>query len=496
MAQYILALDQGTTSSRSMLFDRQGQIVAMAQQEFSQHFPKDGWVEHDANEIWQSQLATVYAALKSAHIGFNDVLAIGITNQRETVVLWDKKSLEPVTPAIVWQDRRTAALCDALKQQGHEPLVTNRTGLRLDPYFSGTKIQWLLDSNAGLRARAERGELAAGTIDSWLIAKLTHGRAHITDASNASRTLLMNLERIEWDAEMLGLLNIPASILPSIVPSELPASEAPQALFDGHAVPITGIAGDQQAALFGQQCFFPGMAKNTYGTGCFLLMNTGQQPFASKHGLLSTLAWQRGSAQFALEGSVFSGGSVVQWLRDGLQIIQKAADVEVLASEVPDSEGVVLIPAFTGLGAPYWDPYARGQITGLTRHSHKSHIARAALDAIALQSAEVLKLMEQDTGVTLSELRVDGGACANNLLMQIQADILGVPVIRPRVIETTAFGAAALAGLGCGFWQSTDELRAQIATERVFEPNQSADWRQAQWHKWHAAIKRCVNAGA
>jgi len=494
MGSYILALDQGTTSSRSLLFDQQGQIVAMAQQEFTQYFPHDGWVEHDANEIWQSQLQTIHAVQKQAGITAKDIKAIGITNQRETVVLWDRQTLTPIAPAIVWQDRRTASLCESLTRANHAAWVSARTGLRLDPYFSGTKIAWLLNQQPQWRQRASRGELAAGTIDSWLIAKLSQGRHHVTDASNASRTLLMNLSSLQWDDELLALLDIPRPLLPRIVASQMPTDAAPMAQLDGYAVPITGIAGDQQAALFGQQCFKPGMAKNTYGTGCFLLMNTGTQAYPSTHGLLTTLAWQRERAEYALEGSVFSGGAVIQWLRDGLKIINSAAEVEALAAAVDDSEGVTLVPAFTGLGAPYWDPYARAQLSGLTRHSQRSHIARAALESIAFQSAEVLRLMERDTHTQLSELRVDGGACRNNLLLQIQADLLGVPVVRPKVIETTAFGAAALAGLGCGFWQSAAELQAEVVTERVFEPKQSQDWRDAQWGRWSDAVRRCLRA--
>jgi len=491
MGSYVLALDQGTTSSRSILFDRQGHIKAVAQQEFTQHFPQDGWVEHDALEIWQSQQSTMSQVLKKANVEPSDVASIGITNQRETIVLWDKASGQPVTPAIVWQDRRSAALCEELKARGHEPLFAERTGLRLDPYFSGTKIKWLLDRHPQLRDRAFKGELAAGTIDSWLVYCLTNG-VHITDVSNASRTLLFNIHTAQWDKDLLSLLDVPPALLPAVVPSSQPTATAPMAVIDGVRIPINGIAGDQQAALFGQQCFKPGMAKNTYGTGCFLLMNTGDKPYASQTGLLTTVAWQTQSLSYALEGSVFSGGSVVQWLRDGLQIIDKASAVEALASSVSDSEGVTLVPAFTGLGAPYWDPYARAQLSGLTRNTGRGHLARAALESIAFQSAEVLKLMERDTQVTLSELRVDGGACANNLLMQIQADLLGVPVVRPAVIESTAFGAAALAGLGAQFWNSSAELSSCVSIERVFEPQQNDDWRERQWDRWHDAIRRCV----
>lgn len=493
MGSYILALDQGTTSSRAIIFDRQGQIKATAQREFTQFFPQDGWVEHDAKEIWLSQWQTLIEVITQAQIRVNDIASIGITNQRETVVIWDRKTHEPVAPAIVWQDRRTASDCAELKSQGHDRLFTERTGLRLDPYFSGTKVRWLLNRYPQLRERANHGELAIGTIDSWLIYCLTKGRSHVTDVSNASRTLLMNIHTGQWDAELLAALDIPASLLPTITTSSLNVDAAPMAIIEDVPIPICGIAGDQQAALFGQQCFKPGMAKNTYGTGCFLLMNTGQTPYPSTTGLLTTVAWQTHVREYALEGSVFSGGSVIQWLRDGLQLITKASEVEALALTVTDSEGVTLIPAFTGLGAPYWDPYARAQISGLTRQSNRGHIARAALESIAFQSAEVLKLMEQDTRVHLSELRVDGGACVNNLLMQIQADLLGVPVVRPKVIESTAFGAAALAGLGVHFWQSTDEIASQVAIERVFEPMKSAQWRDAQWQRWEKAVKRTLS---
>ena len=490
MSRYILALDQGTTSSRSLLIDHAGRPVAIAQAEFTQAYPAPGWVEHDAEEIWATQLSTIREVLAKAGASGRDVVAIGITNQRETTVLWDRASGKPVAPAIVWQDRRTADRCARLKAEGREPEVVAMTGLRLDPYFSGTKLGWLLDNVAGARRRAEAGELAFGTIDSWLIHKLTRGAAHVTDPSNASRTLLLDLRTARWSEAMLRLLGIPAACLPALVASSIAPAAAPVAELDGCRVPITGIAGDQQAALFGQACFEPGMAKNTYGTGCFLLMNTGEAPLASTHELLSTLAWDAGGRRYALEGSVFSGGAVVQWLRDGLGIIGTAAEVEALAEEVPDTGGVVLVPAFTGLGAPYWDPYARGTIVGLTRGSTRAHIARAALESIALQSAEVLLAMQADAGRALLELKVDGGASRNNLLMQFQADLLGVPVLRPLITESTALGAAFLAGLGAGFWGSTAELAKSAQIERRFEPRRERGWAEERLAEWRRAVER------
>ena len=462
MTRYVLAIDQGTTSSRSILFDRRGHPVAIAQREFTQRFPEPGWVEHDADEIWATQQATIAEVLAEARATPADLAAIGITNQRETTVLWDRRSGRPVAPAIVWQDRRTAEHCDRLRAAGHEAEVARRTGLTLDPYFSGTKLAWLLEHVADGRRRAERGELAFGTIDSWLVWQLTGGRAHLTDVTNASRTLLLDLATATWSAPMLALLGIPAACLPEIVPSSLPVADAPRALLGDRAVPITGIAGDQQAALFGQACFTPGMAKNTYGTGCFMLMNTGAEALASRHRLLSTIAWDCGGRRYALEGSVFVAGAVVQWLRDGLGLIARSSDVEALAASVPDAGGVYVVPAFTGLGSPHWDPYARGTIVGLTRGTNAAHIARAALESIAFQSADVLDAMQADAGRPLVELRVDGGATANDLLMQFQADVLGVPVVRPAVTETTALGAAYLAGLGAGYWASAEEVAAPI----------------------------------
>jgi len=489
MTRFVLALDQGTTSSRSILFDHGGNIVATAQREFTQHFPHSGWVEHDAEEIWATQVATIAEALARARATVADIVAVGITNQRETTVLWDRASGRPVAPAIVWQDRRTADLCARLKAEGHEPEVSRRTGLLLDPYFSGTKLAWLLDSDPALRRRAEHGELAFGTIDSWLAWKLSGGTQHLTDATNASRTLLLDIRTGAWDEHMLDLLRIPRAVLPRVVPSSLRHGEA-FAVLGEREVPLGGIAGDQQAALFGQACFTPGMAKNTYGTGCFVLMNTGRQPQASSNRLLTTVAWQLDDHHYALEGAVFIGGAVVQWLRDGLGFIEKSGDVEQLAATVPDSGGVYLVPAFTGLGSPHWDAYARGTMVGLSRGTTKAHIARAALEAIAFQSAEVLMAMQRDAGQPLVELRVDGGATANDLLMQFQADLLGVPVVRPRVTETTALGAAYLAGLAVGFWNSTDEVAANWQVDRRFEPAMPRDAAAARLRQWERAVAR------
>ncbi|MGB5102744.1 MAG: glycerol kinase GlpK [Steroidobacteraceae bacterium] len=489
MARLVLALDQGTTSSRSILFDHAGSIVASAQREFEQHFPHSGWVEHDAEEIWATQAATIAEVLARARARPEDVAAVGITNQRETTVLWERASGRPVAPAIVWQDRRTADACARLKADGHEAEVARRTGLLLDPYFSGTKLAWLLDSDRDLRARAERGELAFGTIDAWLAWKLSRGTLHVTDASNASRTLLANLATGDWDDFMLGLLGIPRAVLPRIVPSQLSRGEA-FALVGGRELPLGGIAGDQQAALFGQACFRPGMAKNTYGTGCFMLMNTGREPQASANRLLTTVAWHTDALHYALEGAVFVGGAVVQWLRDGLGFIEKSADVEALAASVTDAGGVYFVPAFTGLGSPHWDAHARGTIVGLSRGTTRAHIARAALESIAFQSAEVLLAMQRDARQPLVELRVDGGATANDLMMQFQADLLGVPVVRPRVTETTALGAACLAGLAVGFWRSLDEVAANWQVDRRFEPAMPRDAAEARLRQWERAVGR------
>jgi glycerol kinase len=487
---FVLALDQGTTSSRAIVFDETGGVRAAAQAEFRQIFPQPGRVEHDPEEIWRSQLDVAREAIANARIAARDVAAIGITNQRETTVLWDRRTGAPLGNAIVWQDRRTADACDRLKRAGHEPAVTAKTGLVLDPYFSGTKLAWLLDHVPGARLRAERGEVAFGTVDSWLAWKLTGGRRHVTDPTNASRTLLYDIGRGAWDGELLALFGVPPAVLPEVRPSSAVLGETdPQLL--GAALPIAGIAGDQQAALFGQACHAPGMAKNTYGTGCFMLLHTGASRIASRHGLLATRAASPADrAEFALEGSVFIAGAVVQWLRDGLGLIRASRDVEPLAASVPDSGGVYLVPAFAGLGAPHWDAYARGAVLGLTRGTTAAHLARAALESIAFQSAEVLLAMQRDAGQALAELRVDGGATANDLLMQFQADLLGVPVARPRVTETTALGAAYLAGLATGVWRSADALAAQWHRERVFEPRLSRDEAASRLAGWARAVER------
>ena len=488
---FVLALDQGTTSSRAIVFDRSGSIRALAQQEFAQHFPRPGWVEHDANEIWTTQSAVMREALAKAAISGADVAAIGITNQRETTLLWERATGKPIARAIVWQDRRTADTCDALRAAGHADLITHKTGLILDAYFSGTKLKWLLDHVEGARERAGRGELAFGTVDSWLIWNLSRGATHVTDASNASRTLLFNIHTGEWDDELLALLDIPHQVLPAVVDSSGVCAEC---RIDDAIVPISGVAGDQQAALFGQACLAPGLAKNTYGTGCFLLLNTGREIVESKNKLVSTVAWRRGGGtDYALEGSVFIGGAVVQWLRDGLKIIRAAVDVEALAASVADSGGVYLVPAFAGLGAPHWDPRARGSIFGLTRGSSAAHIARAALESIAYQSAEILFAMEADAHIKLAELRVDGGAAANNLLMQFQADLLGVPVIRPKVLETTALGAAYLAGLAVGYWRDEGDIGANWQVDRRFEPTMSRDQAFKLTAEWNKAVERAKN---
>ena len=492
MPHLVLALDQGTTSSRAVLFDHDARVVALAQREFTQHFPRSGWVEHDAEEIWATQAATIAEVLARARTSATELAAVGITNQRETTVLWDRRSGRPVAPAIVWQDRRTADACARLKAAGHEPEIARRTGLLLDPYFSGTKLAWLLDSDRDLRRRAERGELAFGTIDSWLAWKLSQGSQHITDTTNASRTMLLDIATGDWDDYALEMLRIPRAVLPRVVPSSLAHGDL-CAIVSGHEVPLGGIAGDQQAALFGQACFMPGMAKNTYGTGCFMLMNTGDEPQPSANRLLTTVAWQLGERQYALEGAVFVGGAVVQWLRDGLGFIEKSADVERLAASVPDAGGVYLVPAFTGLGSPHWDAYARGAMVGLSRGTTRAHIARAALESIAFQSAEVLAAMQRDARQPLVELRVDGGATANDLLMQFQADLLGVPVVRPQVTETTALGAACLAGLAVGFWGSTAELAANWRADRRFEPAIPREAAEARMAQWARAVERSRN---
>ncbi len=503
---YILSLDQGTTSSRALVFDHAGRVVATAQTAFTQHFPHPAWVEHSANEIWNTQLTMAKQAIAAASAALGtDVLAqiaaIGITNQRETTVLWDRVTGEPIAPAIVWQDRRTAPVCDALRVAGKAAMIQQKTGLVLDAYFSATKLAWLLDHTPKARQRAEAGELCFGTVDSWLTFKLTGGRDHVTDVSNASRTMLCNIHTLAWDATLLKLFNIPAAVLPRIVPSSGVMGETDAALL-GRSIPIAGMAGDQQAATFGQTCFALGMAKNTYGTGCFMLMNTGAKPVTSHNKLLTTVGWQGGvekinakhsaanNTAYCLEGSVFMGGATVQWLRDGLGIIQHAHEVEALAASVPSTDDVYLVPAFAGLGAPHWDGYARGALVGITRGTGRGHIARAALEAIALQSADVFAAMRADSGIALKELRVDGGASNNNLLMQLQADFLGVPVVRPKVTETTALGAAYLAGLAVGFWSDANEIAQQWAVDKRFEPSISEGARDNKIARWHEAVAR------
>ncbi|MFL6196611.1 MAG: glycerol kinase GlpK [Thermoanaerobaculia bacterium] len=485
---HVLALDQGTTSSRAIVFDEAGSEVAVAQREFRQIFPRPGWVEHDPLEIWDSQLAVAREALRGAGIAAADLAALGITNQRETTLVWDRATGVPVSNAIVWQDRRTAEACERLKQRGLEPLIRETTGLVIDPYFSGTKLAWILDNVPGAREGA--GRLAFGTVDSWLIWNLTGGALHATDVTNASRTLLWDLRTGEWSEELLRALDIPRGLLPEVrSSSEVYAETRPDLL--GAAVPIAGVAGDQQAALFGQACLSPGMVKSTYGTGCFLLMNAGREPVRSRHELLTTPAWRIGGrTDYALEGSVFVGGAVVQWLRDGLGLIRTAPEVEALAASVPDAGGVVLVPAFTGLGAPHWDPYARGALVGITRGTTAAHLARAALESIAFQVADVLSAMEADARVPVSELRVDGGATANDLLMQLQADLSGVPVVRPRIQETTALGAAYLAGLAAGVWKSTEEISTRWQAERTFEPGPDRDRAAGMRARWTRAVER------
>ena len=489
---FILALDAGTTSVRALVFDGNAAIVAHAQKEFRQLYPQPGWVEHDPNEIWSAQIGVAHEALARAGIPAREVAAIGITNQRETTVVWDRASGEPLCNAIVWQDRRTAGYCDELKAQGREPLITARTGLVLDAYFSGTKLRWMLENIPGAREKAQRGRLAFGTIDTWLAWKLSGG-AHITDPSNASRTLLYDIHACAWDEELLELMRVPHRMLPEVRPSGGVVAETARELFPAR-IPIAGIAGDQQAALFGQRCIVPGMVKNTYGTGCFMLMHTGERAVPSRNRLLTTAACQSGPRpEYALEGSVFVAGAVVQWLRDGLGIIKSSEEVERLAATVSDNGGVYLVPAFTGVGSPHWDPYARGMIHGLTRGATAGHIARAALEAIAYQTADVLHAMEADANVRLTELRVDGGAARNDMLMQFQADVLGVPVVRPRVTETTALGAAYLAGLAVGHWKDSGEIASQWQVDRRFEPAMERGRAQALMAGWHKAVERAKN---
>ena len=487
--RYVLALDQGTTSSRAILFDEEGNAARVARREFRQIFPQPGWVEHDPKEIFTTQRDTAREALRKISIPLKDLMAVGIANQRETTILWDRQSGEPIHNAIVWQDRRTASFCEELKKQGAEESIRSKTGLVIDPYFSGTKIAWLLDQIPGARGRAERGELAFGTVDTWLVWHLTGNRTHVTDASNASRTLLYNIHLGDWDPELLSLLRVPRALLPDVHPSAHAFGMLP-AGFLGEPLVIGGIAGDQQAALFGQACHRAGMAKNTYGTGCFMLLHTGEKAVVSSSGLISTACAQTGDKEYALEGSVFVGGAVVQWLRDGLEFFQSSGEIERLAASVLDSGDVYLVPAFTGLGAPYWDPQARGAIVGLTRGTTRAHIARAALESIAFQSAEVLEAMQKDSEEKLSELRVDGGAAANDLLMQFQADLLGVPVLRPKVLETTALGAAYLAGLTVNLWKSREEIAAHWQLERRFEPHMGSSQRESLITRWREAVSR------
>lgn len=493
MSLYILALDQGTTSSRSILFDKKGNIIAVAQKEFTQIFPKPGWVEHNPAEIWETQLATAKEVIAKAKISARDIAAIGITNQRETTVVWDRTTSEPIYNAIVWQDRRTASFCDELKEKGLEKTIQQKTGLVVDAYFSGTKVKWILDNVAGARERAVKGKLCFGTIDTWLLWKLTNGKVHATDVSNASRTMLCNIETCQWDGELEKILDVPGNMLPQIrSSSEVYGSTT--LLDDKTEIPIAGMAGDQQAALFGQLCTQPGMVKNTYGTGCFMLMNTGEKMIVSNNNLLTTVAWKiNGITQYALEGSVFIAGAVVQWLRDGLGIIKTSADVEALAKQVDTTDGVYVVPAFAGLGAPYWNQHARGTITGLTRGSTAAHIARAAVESIAYQTMDVLKAMEADSGISIKELRVDGGATKNDLLMQFQSDVLDTKVVRPTVTETTALGAAYLAGLATGFWKSIDELQQQWQIEKVFSSAITGEHRNELTKGWQKAVTAALS---
>ena len=493
MSQFILALDQGTTSSRAIVFDHLGNIKSIAQKEFTQIFPQPGWVEHDAIEIWSTQLGVAAEAVIMANLSVKDIAAIGITNQRETTVLWDRTTGQPLHNAIVWQDRRTAAYCDQLKQEGWAKKIQQKTGLIIDAYFSATKLKWMLDHVPGAREKAAKGEVCFGTIDSWLIWKLTNGKVHATDVSNASRTMLYNIHTLAWDEELLQLMNIPASILPE-VKSSSEVYGFTQQILTAHSIPIAGIAGDQQAALFGQMCTRSGMVKNTYGTGCFMLMNTGTKPVPSTNNLLTTIAWQiNGETQYALEGSVFIAGAVVQWLRDGLKIIRSSSEVEALATQVNNNDGVYLVPAFAGLGAPHWNQHARGTVFGVTRGTSDAHIARAALESIAYQTMDVLKAMEADASIAIRELRVDGGATANNLLMQFQSDMLNTKVVRPAITETTALGAAYLAGLAVGYWKSIEEISMQWQMEKTFHPDMSDDQRNHYTKGWNRAISATIH---
>lgn len=491
--QFILSIDQGTTSSRAIIFDHSANIVGLGQVDFEQLFPEPGWVEHDPESIWSSQWKAIELAIKSAGIKASQIKGIGITNQRETTVVWDRITGQPIYNAIVWQDRRTAKYCDELRNEGHIETFKKKTGLVIDAYFSGTKLKWILDQVPDAREKAEKGALCFGTVDSWIIWKLTGGQAHLTDVSNASRTLLFNIHTLEWDAELLELLNIPAAILPKVVSSSELIAHTTPGLFEVE-IPIAGIAGDQQAALFGQLCTRKGMVKNTYGTGCFLLMNTGDNPVYSENNLLTTIAWQlNGKTTYALEGSVFIGGAAVQWLRDGLGLISEASDIESLATQVKDNGDVYFVPALSGLGAPYWDSYARGTIVGITRGTTKAHIARATLEGIAYQVFDIVRSMEADANTKGSELRVDGGASSNNFLMQFQSDIFGFPVVRPKQLESTALGAAYLAGLALGYWKDLDSLRNQWEKDRIFQPTMHREHAEHLVHKWHRAVGRSKN---
>lgn len=489
MSTHILALDQGTTSSRAIIFDKKGSIIAVAQKEFQQIFPKPGWVEHDPNEIWSTQLGVAAEVISKAGLTVENIAAIGITNQRETTVVWERATGKPVYNAIVWQDRRTASFCDELKSKGTDKLIQEKTGLIIDAYFSATKVKWILDNVEGARQKANNGELCFGTIDTWLLWNLTKGKVHATDVSNASRTLLLNIHTLQWDGELEKIFDVPGNMLPQVRSSSEVYGET-QNILTAHRVPIAGIAGDQQSALFGQMCTQPGMVKNTYGTGCFMLMNTGEKAVPSKNNLLTTVAWKvNGVTNYALEGSVFIAGAVVQWLRDGLGIIKSSAEVEELAQKVTHSDGVYVVPAFAGLGAPYWNQHARGTILGMTRGTTSAHIARAALDSIAYQTMDVLKAMEADSGISIAELRVDGGATVNNLMMQFQSNVLNTKVIRPKIIETTALGAAYLAGLAVGYWKNMEEIQQQWQVEKIFEPDMKEVTRNQLYKGWERAVK-------
>ncbi|MBM6685777.1 glycerol kinase GlpK [Faecalicatena contorta] len=489
MKQFVMALDAGTTSNRCILFDRRGNIRSVAQKEFTQYFPKPGWVEHDADEIWSTQLGVAVEAMTKIGAEAADIAAIGITNQRETVIVWDKKTGEPICHAIVWQCRRTAGFCDKLMADGLEDMIRQKTGLKIDAYFSATKIKWILDHVEGARERAKKGELLFGTVETWLIWKLTKGKVHVTDYSNASRTMLFNINTLQWDEDILKLLDIPASMLPEVKPSSFIYGESDPSYFGG-SIPISGAAGDQQSALFGQTCFQPGEAKNTYGTGCFLLMNTGEKPVFSDNGLLTTIAWGLdGKVSYALEGSIFVAGAAIQWLRDEMRLIDSSEDSEYMANKVPDTNGCYVVPAFTGLGAPHWDPYARGTIVGITRGVNKYHIIRATLESLAYQVNDVLRAMEADAGLTLSSLKVDGGASANDFLMQSQADISNAPVNRPKCVETTAMGAAYLAGLAVGYWKNKEEVLRNWASDQIFTPQIPEEERVKKIRGWNKAVR-------